>query len=54
VLHEALDSPASYEFRGDEGYVRARVLESNGRVAWLQPTLIEPAKPPDSEARPIR
>src|SRR5690606_8154787 len=23
VLHEALDSPATYQFRGDEGYVRA-------------------------------
>lgn len=40
VLHEALDSPATYEFRGDEGYVRARVLESNGRIAWTQPAVI--------------
>lgn len=39
VLHEALDSPATYEFKGGEGYVRGRVLESNGRVAWIQPTL---------------
>ncbi len=37
VLHEALDSPAEYVFRGDETYVRARVIESNGRVAWCQP-----------------
>lgn len=40
VLHEALESPASYEFRGTEGYVRARVLESNGRIAWCQPVMI--------------
>jgi len=40
VLHEALDSPATYELKGTEGYVRARVLESNGRVAWGQPTLV--------------
>jgi hypothetical protein len=40
VLHEALDSPAEYVFRGDEGYVRAKVLESNGRVAWGQPVLV--------------
>lgn len=40
VLHEALDSPATYEFRGTEGYVRARVLESNGRIAWCQPVMI--------------
>ena len=40
VLHEALDSPADYVFRGDEGYVRAKVIESNGRVAWCQPVLV--------------
>ena len=40
ILHEALDSPATYEFRGTEGYVRARVLESNGRVAWCQPVVV--------------
>lgn len=40
VLHEALDSPATYAWRGTEGYVRARVLESNGRVAWCQPVMI--------------
>ena len=40
VLHEALDSPATYEFTGTEGYVRARVLESNGRIAWCQPVWV--------------
>jgi hypothetical protein len=40
ILHEALDSPAEYIFRGDEGYVRAKVLESNGRVAWIQPVVV--------------
>lgn len=39
LLAESLTSPASYTFRGGEGYVRARVLESNGRMAWLQPVL---------------
>ena len=34
---ESTDPTATYEIRGDEGYVRARVLESNGRVAWCQP-----------------
>jgi hypothetical protein len=37
LLHEVLESPAEYVFRGDEGYVRAKVIESNGRVAWCQP-----------------
>jgi hypothetical protein len=26
-----------YQFKGDELYVRAKILESNGRVAWTQP-----------------
>lgn len=40
LLHEALDSPATYDFKGTEGYVRARVLESNGRLAWCQPAIV--------------
>ena len=40
VLYEAHDSPAQYTFRGDEGYVRARVVESNGRMAWCQPVML--------------
>jgi hypothetical protein len=39
VLHEALDSPATYRFTGGEGYVRGRVLESNGAMAWTQPVM---------------
>lgn len=39
VLAESLDSPAEYVFQGNEGYVRAKVLESNGRVAWCQPVM---------------
>jgi len=35
---------ATYEFRGDEGYVRARVIESNGAMAWAQPVVV-PARP---------
>jgi predicted metal-dependent phosphoesterase TrpH len=38
VLSEVTTSPATYRFRGGEGYVRARVLESNGLMAWTQPT----------------
>lgn len=40
LLHEAIESPASYTFRGDEGYVRAKVIESNGRLAWCQPVVV--------------
>jgi hypothetical protein len=37
LLSEVVSSPAEYVFRGDELYVRAKVFESNGRVAWTQP-----------------
>jgi hypothetical protein len=37
VLSEAIASPAVYTFTGDELYVRAKILESNGRLAWTQP-----------------
>ena len=39
VLKEVAEPAASYEFRGGEGYVRAKVLESNGQIAWLQPVM---------------
>ena len=42
VLREATEPTATYEIRGDEGYVRARVLESNGRMAWCQPLIVSP------------
>jgi hypothetical protein len=41
VLSEVTTSPATYRFQGDEGYVRARILESNGKVAWTQPVMRE-------------
>jgi hypothetical protein len=37
VLGESTTSPATYAIKGDEGYVRARVVESNGKLAWIQP-----------------
>jgi hypothetical protein len=40
MLQETLDSPATYTFRGTEGYVRARVLDSNGGIAWTQPLML--------------
>lgn len=47
LLQETLEPSAAYAFRGDEGYVRARVLESNGRTAWVQPVFVaDPAGAP--------
>lgn len=37
TLREVTTNPASYDITGDEGYVRAVVLESNGKRAWVQP-----------------
>jgi hypothetical protein len=45
VLSEATASPATYAFKGDEGYVRAKVLESNGAAAWIQPVPVGPSAP---------
>jgi hypothetical protein len=45
VLSEATTSPASYTFRGDEGYVRAKVIESNGKTAWIQPVPVGASAP---------
>ena len=37
LLSEEITSPATYTFKGDESYVRAKVIESNGKLAWIQP-----------------
>jgi superfamily II DNA or RNA helicase len=37
TLREVEAAEATYAFAGDEGYVRARVIESNGGMAWTQP-----------------
>jgi hypothetical protein len=42
LLRDVTEPTATYDIRGDEGYVRARVLESNGRLAWCQPILVQP------------
>jgi hypothetical protein len=45
VLRDVPATTATYEISGDEGYVRARVIESNGRMAWVQPIVVSPARP---------
>jgi hypothetical protein len=40
VLSEVPDASATYTFTGGEGYVRAKVIESNGRLAWIQPVTV--------------
>ncbi len=41
-LQETTENPAIYRIRGDETYVRAKVMESNGAVAWTQPVMVSP------------
>jgi hypothetical protein len=40
LLKEDVDNPVTYQIKGDEGYVRAKVIDSNGKVAWTQPVMI--------------
>jgi hypothetical protein len=47
VLQESISSPATYQFRGNELYVRAKVLESNGKIAWIQPVWRQRAETPN-------
>ncbi|MGQ0766181.1 MAG: CehA/McbA family metallohydrolase [Gemmatimonadota bacterium] len=42
VLATVHGPDASYDIRGDEGYVRAVVHESNGAKAWIQPVMPGP------------
>ena len=42
VVQASIEPTATYMFKGDEGYVRARVIESNGRMAWIQPVQVPP------------
>ena len=51
VLAETIDNPATYTFKGGEGYVRARVIESNGAMAWVQPTILEGQKARGTEGQ---
>jgi len=40
VLRSTIENPAVYNIRGSEGYVRAKVFESNGKLAWTQPVFV--------------
>jgi hypothetical protein len=41
VLQETMGTSATYAIRGDEGYVRAKAIDSNGRAAWGQPRFVK-------------
>jgi hypothetical protein len=50
LLSESLEPAATYQIKGDEGYVRARVLESNGSAAWMQPVMVAAPAPGRQQA----
>src|SRR6185369_118000 len=41
VLAEVPGIKARYAIRGDEGYVRADIIDSNGKRAWTQPIILK-------------
>jgi hypothetical protein len=40
ILKDTMANPAIYTFKGEEGYVRARITDSNGKMAWTQPAFM--------------
>ncbi len=40
VLRETVDNPAVFELTDQVGYVRAKVINSRGEVAWTQPVFV--------------
>jgi hypothetical protein len=40
LLKVDVGNPANYQIQGDEGYLRAKVIESTGKVARTQPVMI--------------
>jgi hypothetical protein len=40
ILKDVGAAEATYAFTGAEGYVRAKVIESNGQIAWCQPAIV--------------
>jgi hypothetical protein len=40
LLASSTDAAPSYTFGGGEGYVRAKVVDSAGRAAWVQPVFV--------------
>lgn len=41
ALSEVHASTATYTFTGSEGYVRAKVIDSGGDIAWVQPVFVK-------------
>ena len=44
TLAESTDLTPRYAIRGDEQYVRAKIVDSNGNAAWTQPSFVRGEK----------
>jgi len=42
ILFESLSNPAVFDLKGEKKYVRAKVYDSGGNVAWVQPIFVVP------------
>ena len=40
ILKEVSGNKVKYEFEGNEGYVRAEIMDSDGALAWTQPIFV--------------
>jgi hypothetical protein len=49
ILKEVFGTPAVYKYRGDELYVRARILSSSGEFACTQPVFVKKISSKDSK-----
>ena len=45
VLQEETATSSTYSIKGDEGHVRVRVTDSNGKMAWTQPVFVRAGQP---------
>jgi hypothetical protein len=41
VLEETTGNSVMYTIKGDEGYVRAKITDSDGKIAWTQPVFLK-------------
>jgi hypothetical protein len=41
ILKTTVTNPAVYSIGGNETYVRAKIVESNGKQAWTQPVFLK-------------
>jgi hypothetical protein len=44
IVQDFVGTEATYVIRGNEGYVRGRIVDSNGKMAWTQPVMISRTK----------